>query len=88
MSDAAQDNGAVLQSESVADGVTQFRRVEDGQWDPTNRNDFYFVTTDAFGGITRLWRLRFDDVRHPELGGRSTSSSARGRASRARCSTT
>ena len=69
MSDAAQDTGAVLQSESAANGVTQFRRVEDGQWDPTNRNHFYFVTTDAFGGITRLWRLEFEDVRQPELGG-------------------
>jgi hypothetical protein len=69
MSDAAQDTGGVLQSESAANGVTQFRRVEDGQWDPTHRNDFYFVTTDFFGGITRLWRLNFDDVRRPELGG-------------------
>jgi hypothetical protein len=70
MSDAAQDTGGVLQSESAAKGVTQFRRVEDGQWDPTNRNHFYFVTTDQFGGITRLWLLDFKDVRRPELGGR------------------
>jgi hypothetical protein len=69
MSDAAQDTGAVLQSESAANGITQFRRVEDGQWDPTNPNHFYFVTTDQFGGITRLWRLEFADVLHPELGG-------------------
>ncbi len=69
MSPAAQDSGAALQAESAAEDVTQFRRVEDGQWDPTHRNHFYFVTTDAFGGITRLWRLEFDDVRRPELGG-------------------
>ena len=43
MSDAAQDDGFVLQSESISNAVTQFRRVEDGQWDPTHRNDFYFV---------------------------------------------
>ena len=69
MSDAAQDDGFVLQSESITNAVTQFRRVEDGQWDPTHRNDFYFVTTDQFAGTTRLWRLDFDDVRRPELGG-------------------
>jgi hypothetical protein len=69
MSPAAQDTGSVLQSESAANGVTQFRRVEDGQWDPTHRNHFYFVTTDQFAGITRLWLLDFDDVRRPELGG-------------------
>jgi hypothetical protein len=74
MSGAAQDNGFTLQSESAANGVTQFRRVEDGQWDPTKKNDFYFVTTDAFPtnastGLTRVWRLRFDDVTQPELGG-------------------
>ena len=70
MSGAAQDTGAVLQSESAAKGITQFRRVEDGHWDPTNRDHFYFVTTDQFGGMTRLWRLDFDDVRRPELGGK------------------
>jgi len=63
------DDGAALQAESVAEGVTQFRRVEDGHWDPTSPNDFYFVTTDGFGGQTRLFRLRFDDVTRPELGG-------------------
>lgn len=69
MSGAAQDDGFELQRESAANQVTQFRRVEDGQWDPTKKNDFYFVTTDAFAGLTRVWRLRFDDVKQPELGG-------------------
>ena len=69
MTPSAQDTGSVLQSESAANGITQFRRVEDGQWDPTHRNHFYYVTTDAFGGQTRLWRLAFDDVRNPQLGG-------------------
>jgi hypothetical protein len=69
MSPDAQDTGSVLQAESAANGITQFRRVEDGHWDPTNRNHFYFVTTDTFAGTTRLWRLVFDDIRHPELGG-------------------
>ena len=69
MSKPAQDDGVVLQAESVSKQVTQFRRVEDGHWDPTNPNDFYYVTTDSFGGQTRLWRLRFDDVTRPESGG-------------------
>jgi Ca2+-binding RTX toxin-like protein len=51
--------------------VTQFRRVEDGAWDPNHPNDFYFVTTDQFGapGFSKLWRLRFDDITDPEDGG-------------------
>lgn len=67
---ASADEGAALQAESVAEGVTQFRRVEDGHWDPRNPSHFYFVTTDTFGGSTRLFRLAFDDVTRPELGGR------------------
>ena len=59
-----------LQAESMAESITQFRRVEDGHWDVNDPNVFYFVTTDQFGGRTRLWRLTFDDVRTPEAGGR------------------
>jgi hypothetical protein len=61
---------APLQAESIAKSITQFRRVEDGHFDPTDRDVFYFVTTDQFGGQTRLWKLTFDDIRRPELGGR------------------
>jgi hypothetical protein len=59
---------------------TTFSRPEDGAWNPENPNQFYFVTTDrldlasdALGtqiGQTRLWRLTFDDIRRPELGGK------------------
>jgi len=61
--------------------ATSFLRVEDGAWDPTRPNDFYFVTTGrvesnstrpAFNDVThasRLWRLSFDDITHPEYGG-------------------
>ncbi|HEV8292335.1 MAG TPA: hypothetical protein VGP94_10440, partial [Tepidisphaeraceae bacterium] len=59
-----------LQAASIAAGVTQFRRPEDGAWDPNHANIYYFVTTDIFGGDTRLWKLTFDDIRHPELGGK------------------
>jgi hypothetical protein len=62
----------------TANNVTQFIRVEDGNWDPRRgkERDYYFVTT---GRITsdattwrpsRLWRLRFDDIARPEAGGR------------------
>jgi hypothetical protein len=40
--------GARLQSESVLGGVTEFLRPEDGHWDPSNPDAFYFVTTDRF----------------------------------------
>jgi hypothetical protein len=69
MSEAAQDDGIALQAESITAGITQFRRVEDAQWDPTSPNDFYFVTTDQFAGVTSVWRLRFDDVTDPTSGG-------------------
>ncbi len=46
-----------------------FQRPEDGAWDPNHPNDFYFVTTASFNNRSRLWRLRFDDIRRPELGG-------------------
>ena len=46
-----------------------FLRTEDGAWGPANRNDFYFVTTNGFNLKTRLWRLRFNDVRNPSAGG-------------------
>src|SRR5262249_40408451 len=48
-------------------------------WDPTHPSDFYFVTTDRLDevrdgvgtqvGRSRLWRLHFNDLTHPEAGG-------------------
>jgi hypothetical protein len=61
--------GAALQAASVAAGVTEFNRPEDGAWDPNNPNHFYFVTTASFSGFSRLWRLNFADVSNPALGG-------------------
>jgi hypothetical protein len=59
---------------------TTFSRPEDGAWNPLNPNQFYFVTTDqldqatdgvgAQNGRTRLWRLTFDSITNPDLGGR------------------
>lgn len=55
---------------SLVDGAgTGLNRVEDGAWDTVNPNRFYFVTTASFTGNTRLWRLTFNDIHDPLLGG-------------------
>lgn len=58
---------------------TVFSRPEDGAWNPLNPRQFYFVTTDRRDDVTaglgaqigqsRLWRLTFDDISNPSLGG-------------------
>lgn len=67
--DVSSKTGAALETDSNTNGVTQFRRPEDGAWDTANPNVYYFVTTDQYPGTSRLWRLTFDDAKHPELGG-------------------
>ena len=59
---------------------TTFSRPEDGAWNPLAPREFYFVTTDQLDqatdgvgaqiGQTRLWRLTFDDIANPDLGGK------------------
>jgi hypothetical protein len=61
--------GAQLEADSNSAGVTRFLRPEDGAWDPSNPNDFYFVTTASFTGNSRLWRLHFDDLGNLAAGG-------------------
>jgi hypothetical protein len=58
-----------IETESVDENVFRFMRIEDGAWDPKHKNDFYFVTTARIDLRSRLWRLRFDDIEHPENGG-------------------
>ncbi|MBC7488421.1 MAG: esterase-like activity of phytase family protein, partial [Cytophagaceae bacterium] len=65
--------GASLNTNSNNNGVTTFIRPEDGAWDPSKPNDFYFATTASFTEPSRLWRLRFTDVTNPELGGTITA---------------
>ena len=67
--DVSSLTGAELESLSVANAVTAFNRPEDAAWDPVHPNDLYFVTTASFNGHSRLWRARFAEVAHPELGG-------------------
>ncbi|MBP6313657.1 MAG: DUF839 domain-containing protein [Flavobacteriales bacterium] len=66
-------SGSQLNANSNVAGVTNFLRPEDGAWDPSNLNDFYFNTTNAFSEPSRLWRLRFTDITQPELGGTITA---------------
>jgi hypothetical protein len=77
-------SGADQKAANLAWG-TAFSRVEDGQFDPKNPNDYYFLTTQsakfpasttanpALPGVSRdggaLWRLRFNDVKNPLAGG-------------------
>lgn len=71
--------GPQLDSASTAAGATHFSRPEDGAWNPSNFNDFYFTTTDQIDqvndgigtqvGRSRLWHLHFTDLKNPELGG-------------------
>lgn len=76
-------SGAAQNAEAAAKGLT-LNRIEDGAFDPNNKNDYYFLTTE--GGSTApspdepatprdgggLWRLSFDDVENPEQGGTLT----------------
>ena len=65
--------GAALESDSVAAGVTEFNRPEDGAWDTHDPTIFYFVTTASFSGNSRLWKLDFVDPADPAEGGTITA---------------
>ncbi|MBA2637890.1 MAG: DUF839 domain-containing protein [Solirubrobacterales bacterium] len=72
-------SGAAQNRESAADGLS-LNRIEDGAFDPSNPNDYYFLTTEGGKGSPEstgltgrdgggVWRMRFDDIERPELGG-------------------
>lgn len=63
-------SGATQRALSAAVGATQWERPEDGAWDPTHPNDFYFVTTATADTRSKLWRLRFNSLDDPAAGGR------------------
>lgn len=77
LGDVSSMTGAALETLSTSKGVTRFLRPEDGAWDPLVPNDFYFVTTNGFSTPnttpSRMYRLRFDDIKNPTLGGRITA---------------
>lgn len=69
--------------QAAAKGLT-LNRIEDGVFDPSNKNDYYFATTEGGStvpnpnepGLSRdgggLWKLHFTDVERPALGGTLT----------------
>ena len=73
LGDVRNMTGATLNANSNTAGVTSFLRPEDGAWDPSSPNDFYFVTTNAFTSPSRLWKLSFTDAANPETGGTITA---------------
>jgi len=67
--DVSKLTGKEIDAESKMKGVTEFQRPEDGAWDTTDANRFYFNTTADFDLPSRLWAIDFDDIAHPERGG-------------------
>ena len=65
-------SGADQNTDSLAAGLA-LNRIEDGAWDPSNPNDFYFVTTAGGNGPGGgLWKQHWNDIENPELGGTLT----------------
>jgi hypothetical protein len=69
LGDVSQLSGSQLDALSVAAGVSGMNRPEDGSWDPSDPHNFYFNTTASFNGISRIWKLRFDDPADVLTGG-------------------
>lgn len=69
LDDADEQTVSQLQTASETAEVTEFWRPEDGHWDTTDPNVFWFATTANFTSPTRLWRLTFADASNPALGG-------------------
>jgi hypothetical protein len=68
LGDVKAKTGAALNSESIAAGVTNWLRPEDGAWSKDGKT-FYFVTTATATSASRLWALEFTNPASPELGG-------------------
>ena len=73
LGDVTATPGALLEAQSIALEITNFARPEDGAWDPSNLNHYYFASTGQQSSgatvATRLWRLNFTDKTNPLLGG-------------------
>ena len=69
IANAATLTGAQIDAAANIAGISGFFRPEDGAWDPTNHNKYYFVTTADQTHPTRIWSLTYADVTTPELGG-------------------
>ncbi len=69
-------SGADQNAEALAEGMS-LNRIEDGEFDPFDKNVYYFLTTEGSaeaGAVPSrdgggLWRLTFHDIEDPLLGG-------------------
>jgi 2',3'-cyclic-nucleotide 2'-phosphodiesterase (5'-nucleotidase family)/sugar lactone lactonase YvrE len=68
LGDVKAKTGTTLNSESIAAGVTNWLRPEDGAWSNDGKT-FYFVTTATATSASRLWALEFTNLANPEAGG-------------------
>ena len=69
LGDVSTMTGAALETASDTAEVTSFARPEDGSWDPSDPDNFYFATTASFTGISRVWKLSFGDLADVASGG-------------------
>ena len=72
LGDVSEVTGAGLETASDLAGVTTFARPEDGSWDPSDPDNFYFATTASFTEISRVWKLSFSDIATVTSGGTAT----------------
>ena len=68
LGDVSAKTGATINTESIAAGVTNFLRPEDGAWS-LDGTSFFFATTASTSTASRLWALDFSDPSNPEAGG-------------------
>ena len=69
LGDVSAMSGDALEQAGRQVNVANFMRPEDGAWDMSNPNIFYFATTDKIDGTSQLFQLAFDDMNQPEKGG-------------------
>lgn len=68
-------NSIQFNSLSLSQNATSFARPEDGVWgefrtdNGTTSGDFYFLTTATVSTESRLYKMTFQDMSRPELGG-------------------
>ena len=68
LGDVSAKTGAAINTDSIAAGVTNFLRPEDGAWSLDGKS-FFFATTASTTTASRLWALDFSDPANPEAGG-------------------
>lgn len=71
-------SGKAQNAEAVSEGGLGLNRIEDGAFNPFNKNEYFFVTTEGGDKTpaatgTRdgggLWKLTYKNVEQPQLGG-------------------